>query len=194
MYLKVKNSSFDSDLVKRSASCSPVGIWWMYTRPYFTWDLKWWYFRAMCFVLGEKLDPVAILIHDWLPLCTFQTKFGFEMRRGNTSFISSIIIIRGNTCLSAEDNSTYSASDVVSSISVCRELRQNIGTVSVHDYHSGSRHEVVCVVCICFLPTSRKVSVYVTFQTFWGIGIVDYTFFSGMRQIWAEALNCFLVW
>ena len=46
------------------------------------------------------------------------------MRRVNTSFISSIIVVRGNTCLSAEDNAMYSASSVLSVISVCRELRQ----------------------------------------------------------------------
>ena len=80
----------------------------------------------MCFVLGENLIPVAILIHDLLSSCTLQKKFGFEIRRGNTSFISSIIVIRGNTCLSAEDNAMYSASVVLSAISVCRELRQNI--------------------------------------------------------------------
>ena len=52
------------------------------------------------------------------------------MKRGNTSFISSIIVIRGNTCLSAEDNAVYSASAVLSTISVCRELRQNIGQIA----------------------------------------------------------------
>ena len=36
---------------------------WMSTRPDFTLYLKWWYFRAMCFFLGENFVPVAILIH-----------------------------------------------------------------------------------------------------------------------------------
>ena len=48
------------------------------------------------------------------------------MRRGNTLIISSIIVIRDNTCLSAEDNAMYSASAVLRAISVCRELRQNM--------------------------------------------------------------------
>ena len=52
------------------------------------------------------------------------------MRRVNTSFISSVIVIRGNTCLSAEDNAMYSASDVLSAIYVCRELSQNIGQLA----------------------------------------------------------------
>ena len=102
----------------------------MSTHPDFTWDLKWWYFRTMCFVLGKNLVPVAILIHDWFSSCTLQTKFGFEMRRGNTSFFSSIIVIRGNTCLSVEDNAMYSASAVLSAIFVCRELRQNMGQLA----------------------------------------------------------------
>ena len=84
----------------------------------------------MCFVLGENLVPVAVLIHYWLSSCTLQTKFGFEMRRGNTSFISSIIVIRGNTCLSVEDNAMYSASAVLSAIFFCRELRQNMGQLA----------------------------------------------------------------
>ena len=155
MYLKFKNGSFDSGLVKRSASCSPVGLYWISTRPDFTWDLKWWYFRAMCFVLGENLVPVAILIHDWLSSCTLQTKFGFEMRRVNTSFISSIIVIRGNTCLSAEENAMYSASAILSTISVCKESAPKYRAVSVHYYHSGSQHQFFCIVCICFLPPSR---------------------------------------
>ena len=93
----------------------------------------------MYFVLGENLVHVAILIHDLFSSCTLQTKFGFEMRIGNTSFIYSIIVIRGNTCLSAEDNAMYSASTVLSAISICRELRQNMGqlaytiTIPVHD-------------------------------------------------------------
>ena len=52
------------------------------------------------------------------------------MRRVNTSFISPIIVIRGNTCLSAEDNTMYSASAVLSAIYVCRELRQNMGQLA----------------------------------------------------------------
>ena len=52
------------------------------------------------------------------------------MRRGNTSFLSSIIVIRGNTYLSAEDNAMYSSSAVLGAISVCRELRQNMGQLA----------------------------------------------------------------
>ena len=52
------------------------------------------------------------------------------MRRVNTSFISSIVVIRGNTCLSAEDNPMYSASAVLRAISVYRELRQNMGQLA----------------------------------------------------------------
>ena len=87
-------------------------------------------FQGNFFFLGENLVPVAISIHDLLSSCTLQTKFGFEMRRGNTSFIYSIVVIRCNTCISAEDNAMYSASAVLRAISVCRELRQNMGQLA----------------------------------------------------------------
>ena len=74
--------------------------------------------------------PVAILMHDWLSSCTLQTKFGFEMRRGNTLLISFIVVIRGNTCLSVEDKAIYLASAVLRAITVCRKLRQNVGQLA----------------------------------------------------------------
>ena len=52
------------------------------------------------------------------------------MRRGNNLSIYSIIVIRGNTCLIAEDDAMYAASAVLSEIFVCRELRQNMGQLA----------------------------------------------------------------
>ena len=49
------------------------------------------------------------------------------MSRGNTLFISSIIVIRGSTCLSAEDTAMYFASTVLGAITICKELRQEVG-------------------------------------------------------------------
>ena len=84
-------------------------------------------FQGYIFAPRERFVPVAILLQYWLSSWTLQTKLGFEMKRGNNSFISSIIVIRGGTCLKAEDSEMYSASTVLGEIYVFKELIQNIG-------------------------------------------------------------------
>ena len=56
MYRRVKNTSFESGLVRISASFSSVGVYVISTCPDFTLDLKWWYFNAMFLVHGEILS------------------------------------------------------------------------------------------------------------------------------------------
>ena len=55
---------------------------------------------------------------------TLQTNVGLVICRGITFHISSITVISGSTSFSAEESIIYSASDVLSAISVCNELRQ----------------------------------------------------------------------
>ena len=130
MYLRVKNASFDNGFVKRSASCSSVGLYTMATRPDFTCDLKWWYLSAMCLVLGENFTPVAIFMHDWLSSWTLQTKSGFETLMGITNCISSIIVIRGTTCLRADNDVMYYVSATLKDISICNVQHQNMGQLA----------------------------------------------------------------
>ena len=81
-------------------------------------------------VLGENLTAVDILMQDWFSSWTIKTNLSFCMRRGNNLLISSIIVIRGKTMLSEDDNAMCYASYVLSSIYVCNVLRQNIGQFS----------------------------------------------------------------
>ena len=53
MHRRVKNASFESGLIRISASCSSVGVYIICNRPDFTLDMKWWYFNAMYLVHGE---------------------------------------------------------------------------------------------------------------------------------------------
>ena len=139
MQIRVQNASFDNGFIKISANCSPVGLYWISTRPYFTWYMKLWYFKAICLVLGENFVPVSILIQYWFSSWTLQTKLGFETRSSNTSFIYSIIFIRGSPCIKSEDSTMYSDSAIIREISIRKELRQKIGqleyimTIPVHD-------------------------------------------------------------
>ena len=93
----------------------------------------------MGFVIVENLVPVAIFMPYCLFPCIFNTKFVLSMWRGDTSFISSIIVTNGNTSGKADGNSMYSASAVLRAISVCKELRQYFWqleymmTIPVHD-------------------------------------------------------------
>ena len=127
MYRRVNNASFESWLVRISASFSSVCVYVISTLPDFTLYMKWWYFNAMCLVRGEKFVPVAIFIQDWLSLWTWHTNLGFCMRIGNTLLISSIIVISGNTSRKADDNAMSSASVVLRAIPVCNKLRQYMG-------------------------------------------------------------------
>ena len=52
------------------------------------------------------------------------------MTRWNTSFISSVIVVRGSTFIKSEDSAIYCASVVLREISVSKELRQNIGLLA----------------------------------------------------------------
>ena len=51
-------------------------------------------------------------------------KLGFCIRSRNNLFISSIIFIRGKTLRMVDDNAMYSASDIISEISVCNVMHQ----------------------------------------------------------------------
>ena len=81
---KGKNAPFGNGFVKILANCLLFGLQWISTRPDSTWNLKWWYLKDICLVLGESFLPVAILIQYWFSSWTFQTKLGFEVRIGNT--------------------------------------------------------------------------------------------------------------
>ena len=63
-----------------------------------------------------NLVPVAISLQDWLSSCTLHNNFGLSMLRGNTSFVSSIIVINGNTSRKYDDNAMYYASAVLRAI------------------------------------------------------------------------------
>ena len=66
-------------------------------------------------------------------LCNLQTKFGLSIWRGNTLFISSIIVIHDSAACSAVDGAMYLLLAVVRAISVCRRLNQKIWTVWIRD-------------------------------------------------------------
>ena len=109
--LNLKNNSSANGLVSKSAFWSSVLQYWTLICLFFTWVLKWWYFRAICFVLGVNLSEWAILMHDWLSACTLQMKFSLLMWIGKTpcnSFIRSVI--SGITSLNDCDKAIYPAS------------------------------------------------------------------------------------
>ena len=81
-------------------------------------------FQGIVIFYERAFFPVAILIQDWLYLRTLQINFGLGICRGNTSFISSIIVISGITSISAEESVMCSDSALISEIYVCSELRQ----------------------------------------------------------------------
>ena len=150
MYRRVKNASFESVLVRISASCLSVGVYVICTPPYFTFNLKWWYFNVKCLVCGENLVPAAIFIQDWLSSWTRHTDLGFCMRRGDNLLISSTIIISNNTSRKAYDIAMYSTYEVFIAVFVCNDLRQYIGqfiymmTILVSDIIFSASLESVC--------------------------------------------------
>ena len=79
------------------------------------------------FVRGEKFVPVAMLMQNWLSLCTLQTRFGLSMWRGNSSFIFSNIVIHGTTARRAADSAICSLSAVLRAFSLCKQLDQKMG-------------------------------------------------------------------
>ena len=69
---------FSKGAVQVQQNWSQVQWTWTISRkPLLIHDLKWWYFRARCFVLGVNLRFVAIEIHASLSSNTLQYNFGF---------------------------------------------------------------------------------------------------------------------
>ena len=79
MYLNGVNKTSARDFVKISDFCIYFDMYSIFIQPLLMLDLKWWYLKAMCFVLGEKLVPVDMPMQYWLSFCTVHMKFGLEM-------------------------------------------------------------------------------------------------------------------
>ena len=94
-FLRVKNVTSSTGLVKMSANCFPVGIYLILISPFglyvvLTRLLKWWYLIAMCFFLGANFSDSAIAILEQLSSWAVRQKFVCGMCRGNTQwFLSS---------------------------------------------------------------------------------------------------------
>ena len=99
----------------------------MLIAPSSTWDLKWWYPRAMCFVLGVKIGAFAILTQLLSSSNNFHFVIGPRLQRFNFEeiYFSRLIIVM--TSLRHIDNSECSDSVDDRVILACNLICQVIG-------------------------------------------------------------------
>ena len=81
----------------------------------------------MCFVLGVNLGLSATLMQLWLSSRTLQKNLGSDLLIGKKSSSSFMRLRTGRTSCIAIERAMYSASVVLSAISVFSLLRQKIG-------------------------------------------------------------------
>ena len=122
-----KKRSGRTGFVNISACWSSVRTYWISISLLSTNRRKWWYFNAMCLVLGVNFCVVAIAIHDWLSSHTLHRNVGGVIRSGNSAWSSFNNVMRGITSRRAVERAIYSASAVLSAISVWSLLDQKIG-------------------------------------------------------------------
>ena len=120
--LSFLNMNMSSDFMKILASWSFVSIGKMEIVLSATCFRKWWYLKAMCFVLGVNFDLSATLMQLLLSSNTLQWNSGLGLWRGKTSPTSTIKLMKGITSLIAWNSAMYSDSVVLKAIYICSLL------------------------------------------------------------------------
>ena len=107
LFLRYENFGSPVSFVNISTFCSPVLIASMLIEPSSTCDLKIWYSRGKCFVLGVKIVTFAILIQLLLSSNILHLIIGPELPRFNFDEIYLTRFIIGTTSLRHIDNAEY---------------------------------------------------------------------------------------
>ena len=88
---------------------------------------KWWYFIAICFVLGDNLLDSATEMQLWFYLNTLQNTSGFGICISQINDNDFINAIKGITFHIDWINTRYSASMILKVITFCNQLHHSTG-------------------------------------------------------------------
>ncbi len=174
IWRRCSNLNWTRGFVKMSALLESVGTLTICRDPLITWSLKWWYFNAICFVRGLKLELVVArtihaalssniwdgsrvepLILSWGEVLGREIKLCVSMSKRSWR--------RGKSSRAAELRAMYSLSVADKAISVWRRLAQVTGhppkkrTCPVWERTLSGR----CVCSLCHIPAKSE-STYIS--------------------------------